>query len=184
MTRATRRRAALVVVLGWAIGCARSPAPSSAPGYGSGELQAIVEIGDSGGMPFLAEQGVLAVLYPSPDSPELVIHAGSDLERDLDRLALALILDLRDTDLPGSIDLGRHALILMELDRSGEPEIVLDGVPTGTAEVHGTMEPGGEIYGSFSAEVPGSDELGDPLLARIDGTFSAIVGSPPSPPAL
>ena len=145
----------------------------------AGEVQAIIELGESGGLPFLAEQGVVATLYPSDRSGQLVIHAVSDLEEDVDRLALAFILDLDDPDLPGTVDLARHTVVLMEVDRTGTAGLVLDGSPVGSAEVHGILEPRHEIDGTFSLQLPGTDEVGASLVARLDGSFSAIIGTPP-----
>ena len=138
-------------------------------------MQAIVELGESGGIPFLAEQGVVATLYPAPQGGQLVVHAVSDLEEDVDRLALAFVLDLDDPDLPGTIDLSRHTVVLMEIDRTGTPILVLDAPPTGTAEIHGTLEPGRQIDATYSVQLTGTDEVGAPLVARIDGSFSAII---------
>lgn len=168
--------AAAVAVL-VAGGCGRQLDDAYSETGGSGEFQAILEVGDSGGMPFYDEQGVVAVIYGSRPSSQLVIHAGSDLDRDLDRLTIAMVFDLSDPDLPGTVDLAHHSVILMELDRSGEPRLVLDGPPSGTAEILGALDSGREVDGTFSAIVPGVDELGDPLVARLDGTFSAWITS-------
>jgi len=164
----------LLAALALAGGCRPDP-PAVVPDLDSaGEVQAIIELGEGGGMPFLAERSVLAALYPTGPAGELVIHAGNDL----DRLALALVFDLADPDLPGSFDLSRHSVVLMQLDHAGEPELLLDGVPQGTAELHGRIEPGQEINGSFNLVLPGTDELGAALTARIDGTFAAVVSTP------
>ena len=156
------------------VGCGRHADPAYVDAGDTGEFQAIIELGDSGGMPFLAEQGVMAVLY-GPRPGQLVNHSGSDLDRDLDRLAIAMVFDLGDPDLPGPVDLARHSVILMELDRSGEAKLVLDGEATGSAELLGALEPGRVVDGTFSAVVPGVDELGDPLVARLDGSFSTWI---------
>lgn len=173
----------LVALIAATGGCPSAPAPAVTTGDGGGEFQAILEIGDSGGMPFLSEQGVAAVFYGPRAASELVIHAGSDLDRDRDRLAIAMVFDLRDPELPGTVDLSHHSVILMELDRYGEPELVLDGTPSGTAEILGSLDPGREVDGTFSATVAGTNELGDPLVARLDGSFSAWITSGTAPPA-
>ena len=156
----------------------RPDPPANIPELDSaGEVQAIIELGDGGGMPFLAERSVLAALYPTGSAGELVLHAGNDL----DRLALALVIDLGDPDLPGAFDLSKHSVVLMQLDHAGEPELLLDGVPQGTAELHGRIEPGQEINGSFNLLLPGTDEVGTALTARVDGTFAAVVSTPTPP---
>ncbi len=144
--------------------------------YASGEMQAIIEDED-GSRPFLADDGVRIALYPSSGGGELVIHAVSDL--DIERPALALVFDLADPALPGSVDLSRHSVVLMELDTDGQAQLVLDGQPEGTAEVHGVLEPGREVQGSFGLTLPGTNELGDRVEARIDGTFSGVIMAPP-----
>jgi len=153
--------------------CRPSPTAGFAEVDSDGEVQAIIELGDGGGMPFLAEREVIAALYPTPDGAELVVHAGSDL----DRMALSLVFDLGDPDLPGVVDLSRHAVVLIQLDRAGEPGLLLDGQPQGTAEIQGRIEPGQEITGSFNLLLPGTDEVGVPVVARIDGTLAAVVSS-------
>ena len=170
---------AVAVALGACLVSCRgnTPAPRGSTAESAGEVQAVIELGDSGGMPFLAEHGVMAALFPSPGGGELVIHAGSDL----DRIALALVFDLADPNLPGVVDLARHSVVLMELDRVGGPELVLDGVPQGSAEIHGRIEPGQEISGSFNLALPGTDELDTPLTARIDGTFAVVLSPLPGP---
>ena len=100
------------------------------------------------------------------------------VDRELGQLTLGIVIDMSDPDLPGTIDLGRHAVILTELDRSGETRLLVDGTPTGTAEILGVLEPGREVNGTFSASVPGADEMGDPLVARIDGSFTAVISAP------
>lgn len=160
--------------------CSPSPQPRGPEVDSAGEVQAIVELGLSGGMPFLAEHGVVATLYPSRDGGQLVVHAVSDLEEDVNRLALAFVLDLDDPDLPGTVDLAEHTVVLMEVDRTGEASLVLDGRPSGSAEVHGILEPGRQIDTTFSLQLPGTDEVGAPLVAQIDGSFSAIIGAPPA----
>ncbi len=175
LTPTRRTLPALLWILLTLPGCRSTPAPADPDIESAGEVQAIIEIGEGSGIPFLAERSVLAALYPTGAAGELVLHAGNDL----DRLALALVIDLGDPDLPGSIDLSRHAAVLMQLDHAGEPELLLDGIPQGTAEIHGRIEPGQEINGSFNLLLPGTDELGTPLNARIDGTFAAVVSSPP-----
>lgn len=141
----------------------------------AGEVQAIVELGESGGMPFLAERGVVATLYPAERGGQLVVHAVSDLEEVVDRLALAFVLDLDDPDIPGTVDLSRHTVVLMEIDRAGTASLVLDAPPIGTAEIHGSLEPGRQIDATFSLQLTGTDEVGAPLVARIDGSFTAII---------
>ncbi|MDP7110988.1 MAG: hypothetical protein QGH45_03450 [Myxococcota bacterium] len=154
--------------------CRPAPVAVDTETASDGEVQAIIELGDGGGMPFLAEREVIAALYPTASGGELVVHAGSDL----DRMALSLVLDLGDPDLPGAIDLSHHAVVLIQLDRAGEPGLLLDGIPQGTAEIHGRVEPGQEIAGSFNLLLPGTDEVGAPVVARIDGTLAAVISSP------
>lgn len=146
-----------------------------APNKGNGELQAIIELGESGGTPFLASDCIHAALYSQGTQTDLVIHAGSDLSHDAERLTLAIVLDLADPDLPGTIDLSQHGVVLMELDRAGETQLVLDEDPQGTAEILGTLEQGQEINGTFGLELTGVDELGLAVTARIDGSFTVVI---------
>jgi len=136
-------------------------------------VQAIIEFGDDEPRPFLADSDVQIVVYPTESGGQLLVHASTD--GDPDRLALALVFDLEDPALPGTIDLSNHTIVLMDLDRSGQAKLVLDGVPEGFAEIHGTLEPGREIHGTFSATLPGTDEMGNPIVARLDGSFSAVI---------
>jgi hypothetical protein len=145
--------------------------------YASDEMQAIIE-DDNGSRPFLADKGVLFTLYPSAGGGELVIHAVSDL--DIERPALAMVFDLADPALPGTVDLARHTVLLMELDTDGQAQLVLDGIPDGSAEVHGVLEPGREIQGSFGLTLDGTNEIGEEMVARIDGTFSGVITLPPT----
>ncbi len=157
----------------WA-GCGPgSPSPYT-PEKGSGELQAIIELGEDGGTPFLASE-CHAAIYSRGTHTDLVIHAGSDLSQDAERLALAMVLDLTDPALPGTIDLSKHGVLLMQLDRAGEAQLVVDEDPQGTAEILGTLEPGHEINGTFGLELHGLDELGIRMSARIDGSFAALI---------
>jgi len=154
--------------------------PAYSPEYGVGEVQAIIEIGEGGPMPFLDERGVQAVLFPGENGGQLVLHAGSDRDRDVYRLAWAMVFELDDPQLPGAVDIERHTFVLMELDSAGQAKLVIDGPSQGVVEVHGTFEPGSEVSGTFSLEIEGTDEMGTPIIARLDGTFSAVIQVPPT----
>ena len=140
-------------------------------------VQAIIEFGDDVPRPFLAVSDVQTVLYTADSGGQLLVHACTS--GDPYRLALALVFELDDPALPGTIDLSHHAIVLMELDRSGEAKLVLDGIPEGSAEIHGSLEPGREINGTFSATITGTDEMGNSLLARLDGSFSTVIEAAP-----
>jgi len=160
-------------------GCGSAPT-TAPPAASAGEVEAIIQL-DTETLPFWAEQEVRAGVYRTRGREQLVIHAGMQPDLDSqalvhDRLALVMVLDLDDPDLPGTVDLGRHAVMLMELDRQGEAQLVLDGAPDGSAEILGTPEPGRELTSTFSCTVPGTDEIGLPITARIDGSFTVIVG--------
>ena len=142
-------------------------------------VQAIIEFGDDEPRPFLADDDVQTVLYAGESGGQLLVHACTN--GDPYRLALALVFELDDPALPGTIDLSNHAIVLMELDRSGEAKLVLDGIPEGTAEIHGSLEPGREINGTFSATLQGTDEMGNPFPARLDGSFSTVISSDADP---
>jgi len=157
-------------------GCGPQAGPLVPPDNDDDQVvQAIIEFGDDEPRPFLADSDVQTVLYPTGVGGQLLVHACTD--GDPDRLALALVFELDDPALPGTVDLSNHAIVLMELDRSGQAKLVLDGIPEGTAEIHGTLEPGREVNGTFSATLPGTDEMGNPLVARLDGSFSAVIAS-------
>jgi hypothetical protein len=163
------------------VSCSPPPPLPIAPHPSSGEVEAIIELDDET-LPFWAEQEVRAGIYRTRQGEQLVIHAGMQPDLDSqalvrDRLALVLVLDLEDPALPGTVDLSRHTVVLMELDRQGEAQLVLDGAPEGTAEILGTPEPGRELTATFSCTVPGTDEIAQPVVARIDGSFTVVVGT-------
>ena len=155
-------------------GCSRDRPTATTGAYATGEMQAVIDYGDlRDPSAFMAEKGVRISMFPAGTGGELTMHATSDV---MERMALAMVFDLEDANLPGTVDLAHHCVVLMELDHTGTAESVWDGVPTGTADVHGRLEPGGEIYGSFDLTLPATAELPEASIGG--GTFSGTIAAP------
>ena len=172
-----RRSVAILLVLLSLGGCGAEepPADESLRPDSEGALSALVRVGDTDPVPFVADE-VVASLNPTDRERELVIYARTyDLSE-----TLAFVVDLDNANVPGLVDLSNHGVLYLEPGFGlGGADLIFDGEPEGMLELDGTPAPGGTLTGRFVVTIPGYDTArpSEELLAVLEGSLVIPVES-------